>query len=455
MLNAGQRLPLETLLKSSKIDPWIALPKSQADRTVIWQNLQRLSIGLEALHSQGLMHRNINRWAVLTAARDEADFQLTGFEWSMRVIGTDGTNRPSKSLLLRDTSLETFYRDWQQLGEIGCDLLGVEAKTIRNRSIPHHEVSSTASSDEVFLLRELLQVVPTPQIDGQKIIERMGRIVSNLGYQSAKRNPKMVLALNLGSSSRLSAAVREASERSIETDDAEAQIQFIKDDLSTSPLAISVRIGSSDRFKLILRGQHLSYTIDDFKYKYNPSNWEFGYCEFADVQAPLGHQIIKQVPVDVEDFDLVDLGGALDKYARLKGKTASWDRLREKLRGLSTADIGVHQTRKALWLTQIIEYLFAIAEIYPVEVLPSASPKAHRPSLTLRSRSENEREALSKALGFNDVLAKRLNEALLGDKVIEETLWTLTDAARLGENSSSDTEWEFLQGGTQTMEGPT
>lgn len=442
VLDVAQRLPLQVLLDDqSPTPPWIANPKSYGDRVVVWQNLKRLAIGLEALHSQGLIHRNINPWAILTAAREDADFQLTGFEWSMRIAAASGS-RATQSLRLSDAKLETFHRDWHQLGDIGCRLLAIDPKAIHNRAIPPYEVSSLASSDEIVLLREIMQIVPSAQIDGQKIIEKIDRIVANLGVRSARQHPKMVLALNLGAATRLSIAVRRASEGTIETDDISRQIDFIRDDLARSPRAISSRIGASDRFKLLLRGQHLSYTIDDFRYRQAASNWDIGYCDGADLDPPAQSQVHKQISVSVDDFELLDTSTAHQRYPRLRGKAASWKRLRDQLRVASATDSSVDATRKSLWLTQTIEYLFALADVFPVEVLALSHPDKGRARLAVKARIDEERETLLKALGFQDSLARRLHDAILGDDTIDETRWKLTEESQLGEKSSIDTEWE-------------
>jgi len=447
VLRTGQRVPLESLLQQDKVEPWIAFPSNDADRVVVWRNLCRIAVGLDALHSQGLLHRNLNRWAVLTAGRQEADFQLTGFEWSMRLAGFESPGAKSKTpLLLLDSTLESFFRDWQQLGQLACDLLGIDDKTVRNRSVANHDVSANATADEILLIRELLQVVPTPQIDGERIVNRIDRITTNLDIRVSKRSSKFVLSLNLGPTSRLSEAVREATGRLIEMEDVEGQLRFVQDDLRESPIAISTKINNqSDRFRLIIRGRHLNYLIDDFQLRRTPSNWDLGYCERVEALAPTAGQIIKQVRVDRDDFDIMTLGEAIQRYNRLKGKTASWENIRAKLRSSPATDSDLQRLRKALRLTQVIEYLFAASEVFPIEVVPGRDAKddSGRPYLYIRPRKDSEREALSMALGLREPLAKRLSDALLGDNVVAEALWTLTDTPKLGEKSLQDTEWEF------------
>src|SRR5690606_6902498 len=89
VLAAGQRRPLHTVLENATPGHWLLQPTPPGNRARIWRNLALLARGLETLHSQGLLHRNIDSWAVLTAGSEDVDFQLTGFEWSMRVVGAE------------------------------------------------------------------------------------------------------------------------------------------------------------------------------------------------------------------------------------------------------------------------------------------------------------------------------------------------------------------------------
>jgi hypothetical protein len=76
VLDPGQRRPLESLLNRTVPGNWLTQPRQLNNRARIWRNLRRIALALETLHAQGLLHRNLDTWAVLTAGSDEADFQL-------------------------------------------------------------------------------------------------------------------------------------------------------------------------------------------------------------------------------------------------------------------------------------------------------------------------------------------------------------------------------------------
>ena len=89
VLDPGSRRSLAMILEHAPANHWLKQPRAPRNRIRIWGNLKRVVNGLEKLHLQGLLHRNLDTWAILTAGTEEADFQLTGFEWSMRVAAVD------------------------------------------------------------------------------------------------------------------------------------------------------------------------------------------------------------------------------------------------------------------------------------------------------------------------------------------------------------------------------
>ena len=89
VLDPGNRRPLSMIMQHAAANHWLKQPRTARNRIRIWANLKRIALALEKLHLQGLLHRNIDAWAILTAGSEEPDFQLTGFEWSMRVAAVD------------------------------------------------------------------------------------------------------------------------------------------------------------------------------------------------------------------------------------------------------------------------------------------------------------------------------------------------------------------------------
>ncbi|WP_175984085.1 AAA domain-containing protein [Burkholderia vietnamiensis] len=450
VLSPGQRRPLASLLRDDHSGTWSARAKVPQDRMTIWRNLQRIANGLDLLHSQGLLHRNLNAWSVLTAGKEEPDFQLTGFEWSMRLVGAD------TQLIRRGPSgmelSESFTRDWLNFGELASTLLAFDAKKLANLSVANHDVSEFASADEARLLRELLQLVPSRRIDGQLVGERISAIVTALSIRAQRKEPGFHLVVALGRANSLTNAIREASGREIDVDDASAQLEYIKNDLY-SPIAVAAKIaGRPDSFSLLLRGQNLSYTLEDYNsgQGQNSSNWDFAYCGRAECDLPFEDSIINRTELNPESLRLISLSEAKTAYRRYRGRVGSWEELRRELRPPTEAESAPVQMRKSLMLTQIIEYLFAASEMFPVKVVRTEAAiqddEGGRTALFVIPREDADRERLSEALGLA-APSRRFGEAVESDRA-EDTfdgplIWTLTDKSLLGDRSAQNTEWRF------------
>lgn len=197
LINAGQRRPLESLLRDNIYRPGKSL-KSVESRRLSWSNMLRVAKGLEILHLQGLLHRNLNSWSILTSGGEEPDFQLTGFEWSMRIINQAPVSRnKTKNKILVVDGTYSFIKDWQQFGQLTADLLGVPHAKLMNRDVPNNEVVDGISADEIRLLRELARVVIVDRVDGTTVIAKIEKILLDLESASQSQEFFMVLFLLL------------------------------------------------------------------------------------------------------------------------------------------------------------------------------------------------------------------------------------------------------------------
>lgn len=447
VLSPGQRRPLDLYLRE---EPEIHLPvnvASIAARRLIWANLLRIARGLEALHSLGLLHRNLTAWSILTAWDDEPDFQLTGFEWSMRITTQDASGRA-----VLQEGVHSFLRDWQQLAEVAIRLLDIDNRRIRDTSVTNQDVAPHLNAAEVQLIRQLAQIFPIERVDGQMVEDQVAAILTTLTAQQQNKEPAFHLVLPLGAQGPLAAVIRAASELSIEMDDVNAQQEFIENDLS-QPIAMAVRGADQDGpMKLALRGARVTYYLDDFyrgkgKSK-TPSKWELAYCASVREQAPPLGAIVKQMPLSRGALTFLRLADAKDNTYRLRCRVTPWSILRRQLGSTVETPTPERLLLKSLVLTQTLEYLFAASDVFPVTVSEDAEgddlERETRYRITVRPRQEADRDDLSRALELKKPPAIRLVEALTGDRSVDERqTWTLTDASAVGDKSPTATEWQF------------
>jgi hypothetical protein len=449
VLSTGRRRPLASLSDVGQKPKWLESPTSASNKNLLWRNVKRLVQGLGALHDQGLLHRNIDRWAVLTDGGYEPDFQLTGFEWSIRLTGIEGNIRRPKGAAIQ-SGTESFLKDWEQLGKLAIDLFGLNLKAIANVSVANHNVASAFAADEIKLLREMLRILPVSRPDADYFVERIDLILAGLGARAAGKGGKYHLALLLGPQSPLSRAIRKASGgEGIELDDLDSQVAFVRDDLVQGARAISMKLaGQPGRFKMVMQGLKLTYHLEDALVgkERTPTGWRAASCDAADPNGPQASHVIRNINVNGSDIEVSSAVGFAKKYRNSYASLSSWESLRDQLSPSGERD-DVEALVRALWMAHVVECLFACADAFPVEIVARnhASGKAGgEATLLLRARADKDRETLSSALLLNDTPGKRLSEILTENDGVENGSWKLTELGQLGDRSPTDSDWRFL-----------
>lgn len=455
ILTTGQRRPLQTLIDHASPGHWVKQPRHSGNRARIWKNLVLLARGLETLHSQGLLHRNIDHWAVLAAGGEDPDFQLTGFEWSMRVVGAESKLQTGRrrAAYVHDS----FLRDWQMYGILAADLLGVKLDRLMSLAIAPHEVAEHLSADEVLLLRNLTQVQPSISLSGEIVVARIEQITRTLAAELKNHSPKLHVALRLGSGTPLGDHIRTASDKEVESDDAEAQLDYVISDLNDAPMLMAVKpVDGGEGIRLILRGKNLFYRLQEFRLpRSQDMTWDFAYCDGAEKKAPAPVNVIGQRVLEPASVELMSVPSANDLLPRLRGKLRSWNEWRREFLAEAAPPTSQQITHRALSLIQFLESLYAVAGVFPVEVISRSNEDStvgsDECSVCLRARPDPERENLARALKLKPP-ALRLRLALVGEGVKPDG-WMLSDSKSLGEKSSADTEWRF-QTAEPAADGP-
>ena len=450
VLDPGSRRPLAVLLEHGPLNHWLEQPRIARNRIRIWANLRRVANALEKLHRQGLLHRNLDPWAILTAGIEEADFQLTGFEWSMRVAAVDDNKDRRKRLPPGRDEYDFLRRDWSALGWIAADLMGAPRDKLANLSLTPSAVADHLGAAEVRLLRNMISIEPLLRLDGEVIARAIDDLIADLGAEVAGRDAKHhLVSYWAGPGSKLSDEIRRLTNGDIEADDLERQLAFVRDDLAEAPLLIAVRsVREGAPFRLVLQGQHLTYRLTEYRTPRHQmsASWEFAQTESFDAQPPASVNIIGQMSLDPHSLDVMTAGAALESYPRMRGKLASWDQLKQRLEEKGAPITAEDRLRRALSLSLMLEMAFAAADTFPVQILKSNDRAEEEGELVLRLklRSDPDRERLTKALKLRS-LADRLDQMLTTDDMREEAIWTLTDIRQLGDRGLSDTEWRFQE----------
>ncbi len=448
VLDPGQRRPIETLLRTAPATHWLKSPRVPAKRLRLWLNFGRIASALETLHSQGLMHRNIDSWAILTSGAEEPDFLLTGFEWSMRLSGGDQPAGKRRDKRGASPSFDSFMSDWSALGTLAASLLAVSSDRLSDLSFPASEVADHLEASEVRLLRQLLGIERLDRMDGDVICAGIGEITRRLQAGIALQDAQYRLVVRLGPQSKLTQDIRQASHVDVDADDIDAQLNFIRDDLATQALLIAVTIpGQSGAIRFTLRGQELGYRVERYRPFRQEPTWDFAYCEVAESQPPIAKYTIGE-PISLEPAALMIMttAEASEIFSRVRRRVASWDALCAKFDQPTEAPSRERQLLSAFALSQLVEMSFAVSDIFPINILdrPTENDDEAQHFIRAEIRQDRDREQLGKALKLK-ISTERFEKTLNVDNLGEEGGWTLTDTPTLGDRAYGETEWRFVR----------
>lgn len=450
ILNAGRRSPLQSFLDPSRGQHWIKYPRQQSNRLLLWHNLKRIAAGLNVLHSQGILHRNLDAWAVFTAGIDEPDFLLTGFEWSVRLNGT-AVDAPIRKRPREVEQRLSFYTDWQSFGLLVASLLQIDAAGLIASDA--REGMDFLIGPERQLLRLLVRANPSDRIDGEVVGERIDAIIQELSAVAARRESRLYFACRLGRESKLSQAIRTASGKSIDIDDREAQLDFIRADIADQRLLVTFRTDRIDptQQRHVVVGRQLVYRLTQFTSRQRTQpTWDIGLCEETAMQRPAQQGIVSERNLSDIQVEPLSYADADKRLPTLQGKVVSWQSL---LGGESESDDWNEAEQRylsALALVQQLEALLTAAEIWPVIVTRKWS-NGGQVFVALKPRPDEERARLSSALKLK-APAVRMLEALAADQdAAREADWKLSEVGVLGEPDRETARWRFFE--TKLHEG--
>ena len=444
VLDTTGRLPLAFSSQS-----WLkAIKSSNNHKLKFWKNIIRVVRAIEFLHSQGILHRNLDLNSILIGDEYNNDnFQLTGFEWSIR-IQTVSVRSQRKAMECSDVKAGTvpqaysFCNDWYSLGVLIVELLGIRHSDLEDLSIPPIDISTRTQLTvrEITLIRALLGIVNIKahsafETLGGEIIEESieNNIIRFLDeYEkdtfdlmfSFRKFPEDGTASDRNRIGLLS-AVRKVYEEvyhvTLYEDDVDQALEFVKQDLTEDLVILSFEYKNEKA--LLLKGKKLIYLLEPYKpYRTATKTWDTAFCTAAFCQMPNSLKSNDYYPIDPQlirvfstnqnsqNFSYRSWSTLLDKV-HTKGAQPS-----EKQRNLVDGFIAFHQT----------ELAYARTDIYPVKVY-DICPDPDERDYQLISFTVADSLSLEKLSSSLDLKApaKRLKQTLTDEEAGTDD-WILT-----------------------------
>lgn len=443
VLASEQRVPLATLIDDELSSRWFNQSRTPRGRLRLWQELKRLAEGLRILHQQGLIHRNLDTWSVLTTGGSEPDFVLTGFEWSMRLTSSAAAE-PRRQRRRVAAMATSFYDDWRALGVLAAQLLAFPslAKPDEPYAPNVQETASFLLSAERDLLTSLLRADPLQRLDADIVTVQLDRLITLLTTQLQRNDPKLILAISVGPSSRLSERIRELSYRQIDLGNAIAQKKFVAQSLEDSPTLVRLRPrdGKPARYRLVARG--LTYDIEPFVWSRRPEeSWWVARTRNAFPEAPGFAAIESEIALNNWTFEVLTIAEADTAFTNLQGRTTRWDQLFKPLPDDSFEAEQIDRSYHALLLIQVVEALALAADIFPVRTVGTTRSRGSDYVIQVVTRDEPALSALSQALGLKPP-ATRLAASVANDQRLSEE-WRLSEEPGLGMREDEHTIWRL------------
>jgi hypothetical protein len=427
-------------------------PRADNERSLCWRNLGRLAQALSILHEQGITHRNLDEWSVLTENGATADFQLVGFEWSTRIAtsGLEATeNRPSTAFV----SEYGFSRDWRDLGRLALRLFDIPEARLLDYTVADKDVISTTPSAEIALLRTLYS--PARQ-DSTKLVHGLAAIASELELKAQRRKSDLSLFLPLGEDNVLTRSIQFLSHGEATIADVEAQRRFVEQDLAENAQALAISNKDGGDFDVLLKGHLLYYVARDYFNSAGSTNWALAYCRKAlsimdRIPTPLNRVSVGQLSVKV----IVETDPPNPQFMQESG---AWQSLRARLDPRQEEDASQQPFAQSLLLIQVVQGCIAASAEFPVETVPAPprfrGVRSGQHALHVRARRDVQREKLSALLGYRGELPQRLNDILTGESSGSVETWHLVRPGDEIDPDEGETKWEF-QRATPTGHGQT
>jgi serine/threonine protein kinase len=468
VLDVGMRVPLSHALLESKVlsyhKPWIKKLRDPESRIKFWQNIIRIVKAIQLLHSQGLLHRHLDEDSILTdPSQPGHDFQLTGFEWSVRVQSISSTGETSHTSNQSNIGrIYSFLTDWGDLGALIAKILKISAEKLDDLQAPVKDLVSNSGLilDELLLIRgltgriKLSANIPKEGMDGSAIVKKIEAIINSLHSMRERKIDQYYIVFHFnqktgdtGINHRKTSVFNAVQTKfqdlhgiTLGEDNLEDCLRFVEEDLRNDPRIIFLPTASNSEEEILLIGDRITYVLNKNKENFRDieGNWSAAFCHSAYLEPP------KRIDECNHHSKLSGnkihcMTSQKFKQSRERLDTTSWEHLISNLIKNEESDSASQNIIDGFSAYHLTEIAYAKSEIYPMDLVAYEKDKEDTSisSVTLKCRLDFESEEISKSLGLKSA-ATRLND-LLSNELNDSGSWLL-----VGNTNFSDEEQEIV-----------
>lgn len=437
--------PLSERIRRVFSQHWLRNLGATRARVLFWRNIKRVVAALGIIHAQGLVHGRLTADVIMTEGSDEPDFQVGGFEWSLRVSGDAVSQVPAS--IMPQKSAETaqhysFAEDWRALGFLAANCLDVEVLPSGNVAPRAGAPSSIVlQPPEQIFLKRLVAPGRMDQLDADSLGRALDDVITNIGIVAAAHSGSFILMFDL--QSKLGDAVYRASEGAIATDEFRKQLDWVRADLDGGATLLVPREFDPANGRLKLVTDSMTYRLRPSRGEGSAAVWDIAICQEVESRAAsfsVGDTV--EHAIDQEILIATGIRNAQDTRARLGPDVLDWSAFAASPQGRSPGTGDTNAVKRALLLIQIIEAVAKALEVYPVEVLDTGRQDGRR-YVVLRAEPNNDRDRLAKRIGMVES-ASALIRLFEEEHQEAEAKWRLSQAASLGATRAADVVASFI-----------
>lgn len=455
VLDGGRRMLMSDVLLHRDRYSWLLNLGEIGRRRPLWEGLLRLAEALSILHSEGTLHRSFFPVAVFVGPDGQADFRLSGFEWSLRLVGLDGAaakvvrgDAPQAPELDRDLGEYSTGTDWFDFGLVVAELFGAPVRASKNRDVARAAVerlSTLRVREKEFILQLLAEDEEQRLSTADAIIQETRSILRELSVATTGAGRDLVVAVRLTPELELQRTIEAVSLASAPATDILKQRDWIKSDLR-GDIRIVARTNPYPHF--VLKGEKLEYRVRQWDAD-GLSTWDIGFCESIEpiprVTPDDQYFSLGQRKLDVQLYPHVRRN-----YRSIRDRSAQWDKVfpfRTEKVHLPSHLRDVHDFFR---VTQQLDTVLTVAQICPV-IVTNLSHTASETIVEVTPFEEPERTQLARYLGMGSPSEQLKDWFDLGAETVsaddeddpKRDQYSFLDRRTIGSDSSAAI-WRFV-----------
>jgi serine/threonine protein kinase len=465
VLEGGRRQPLAHTLADRHNHHWLQNLGEIGRRRPLWDGLLRVAEALAILHREGTLHRALSSASVFAGPEGGGDFRLSGFEWSLRIAGTD---QPEARVAIGSAPLApelqggraeySMMTDWFAFGVLAAEVFGADPKHHRNaqslRSMVER-LSFLNTGERELILRFLAADVAERVAIDEDALQQIRNVALSLNAATAGGGRSLVVAVRLGPGSNLSKAVEMSSKGTASSMDPARQLEWIARDLA-GDIRIVARGGASPHF--VLRGDKLEYKLLQWSVG-GSQTWNIAHCETASLypQSFPDDQFygLGQRKLEVQNYPHVR-----NNQHTIRDRAVTWDRTFPFRKNRADLPLHLRDVHDFFRVTQQLDTILTAAQICPVEIV-AVSRSSSETDVEVTPRPDVERTELAGFLHMDSPEAQLRDWFSLGAEPITiddevdpaRDVYSLLDRRIITNEPATEGGWRFV-GAYQTPRGP-